>query len=80
VQFRQHLAVTMLVAGVVTIHFHRRRQPVARGYIVAGFNIGPHTPPFGLTHDENKIKTLAELGAIFLTSCIGLECSLRKRF
>ena len=66
ISFIQDLAVIMLVAGVVTILFHRFKQPVVLGYIVAGFIIGPHTPPFGLIHDEGTIKTLAELGVIFL--------------
>ena len=56
------------------------KQPVVLGYIVAGFIIGPHTPPFGLIHDEETIKTLAELGVIFLMFCLGLEFSLRKLF
>jgi len=80
ISFIQDLAVIMLVAGVVTIVFHRLRQPVVLGYIVAGFIIGPHTPPFGLIHDEQTIKTLAELGVIFLMFCLGLEFSLRKLF
>lgn len=80
ISFIQDLAVIMLVAGVVTILFHRFKQPVVLGYIVAGFLIGPHTPPFGLIHDEDTIKTLAELGVIFLMFCLGLEFSLRKLF
>ena len=80
ISFIQDLAVIMLVAGVVTILFHRFKQPVVLGYIVAGFIIGPHTPPFGLIHDEDTIKTLAELGVIFLMFCLGLEFSLRKLF
>ena len=80
ISFIQDLAVIMLVAGVVTILFHRFKQPVVLGYIVAGFIIGPHTPPFGLIHDEQTIKTLAELGVIFLMFCLGLEFSLRKLF
>ncbi|HEK1686913.1 TPA: cation:proton antiporter [Pseudomonas putida] len=80
ISFIQDLAVIMLVAGVVTILFHRLRQPVVLGYIVAGFIIGPHTPPFGLIHDEDTIKILAELGVIFLMFCLGLEFSLRKLF
>ncbi|WP_286928425.1 cation:proton antiporter [Pseudomonas sp. UBA7721] len=80
ISFIQDLAVIMLVAGVVTIVFHRLQQPVVLGYIVAGFIIGPHTPPFGLIHDEDTIKTLAELGVIFLMFCLGLEFSLRKLF
>ena len=80
ISFIQDLAVIMLVAGVVTVLFHRFKQPVVLGYIVAGFIIGPHTPPFGLIHDEQTIKTLAELGVIFLMFCLGLEFSLRKLF
>ncbi|KFE55433.1 cation:proton antiporter [Pseudomonas syringae] len=80
ISFIQDLAVIMLVAGVVTILFHRLKQPVVLGYVVAGFIIGPHTPPFGLIHDEDTIKTLAELGVIFLMFCLGLEFSLRKLF
>ncbi len=80
ISFIQDLAVIMLVAGVVTILFHRLKQPVVLGYIVAGFIICPPTPPFGLIHDEDTIKTLAELGVIFLMFCLGLEFSLRKLF
>jgi CPA2 family monovalent cation:H+ antiporter-2 len=80
ISFIQDLAVIMLVAGVVTILFHRLKQPVVLGYIVAGFIIGPHTPPFALIHDEDTIKILAELGVIFLMFCLGLEFSLRKLF
>lgn len=80
IAFIQDLAVIMLVAGIVTVIFHRLKQPVVLGYIVAGFIIGPHTPPFGFIHDEETIKTLAELGVIFLMFCLGLEFSLRKLF
>lgn len=78
--FVQDLAVIMLIAGMVTILFHRLKQPVVLGYIVAGLIIGPHTPPFGLIHDEQTIRTLAELGVIFLMFCLGLEFSLGKLF
>ncbi|MBT8767254.1 cation:proton antiporter [Metapseudomonas boanensis] len=80
ISFIQDLAVIMLVAGMVTILFHRFKQPVVLGYIVAGFIIGPHTPPFELIHDEDTIKILAELGVIFLMFCLGLEFSLGKLF
>ena len=80
ISFIQDLAVIMLVAGVVTVLFHRFKQPVVLGYILAGFLIGPHTPPFGLIHEQETIRTLAELGVIFLMFCLGLEFSLRKLF
>ncbi|MCB5183980.1 cation:proton antiporter [Methylobacillus gramineus] len=78
VAFIQDLAVIMLVAGMVTILFHRMKQPVVLGYILAGLIIGPHTPPFPLIHDNHTIEILAELGIVFLMFSLGLEFSLRK--
>src|SRR5215831_10172375 len=76
--FLQDLAVVMIVAGLVTILFHRFKQPVVLGYILAGVIIGPHTPPFPLIHREETIETLADLGVILLMFSLGLEFSLRK--
>ena len=76
--FLQDLAVVMVVAGLVTILFHRLKQPLVLGYIVAGVIIGPHTPPFPLISDEESIHTLAELGIVFLMFSLGLDFSLRK--
>ena len=78
IEFIQDLAAIMLIAGIITVLFHRFKQPVVLGYIVAGVIIGPHTPPFGLIQDEETIKTLAELGVVFLMFSLGLEFSLRK--
>jgi len=78
IDFIQDLAVIMLIAGIVTILFHRLHQPVVLGYIVAGVIIGPHTPPFALVRDEPTINILAELGVVFLLFSLGLEFSLRK--
>lgn len=74
----QDLAVIMLIAGIVTVLFHRFKQPVVLGYIIVGIIIGPHTPPVGFIHDERVIKTLAELGVIFLMFSLGLEFNIRK--
>ena len=78
VTFLQDLAVVMIVAGLVTVIFHRLKQPVVLGYILAGLIIGPHTPPFPLIENEETIKTLSELGLIFLMFALGLEFSLKK--
>ena len=78
IDFIQDLAVIMLIAGLVTIVFHRLRQPVVLGYIIAGVIIGPHTPPFALIRDEQTIRTLSELGVVFLLFALGLEFNLRK--
>jgi monovalent cation:H+ antiporter-2, CPA2 family len=80
ISFIQDLAVVMALAGVVTVLFHRLKQPVVLGYIAAGVIIGPYTPPFQLIHDEQTIQTLGELGVVFLMFSLGLEFSLRKLF
>ena len=78
VSFLQDLAIVMIVAGLVTVVFHRLKQPVVLGYILAGVIIGPHTPPLPLIANEGTIQTLSELGIIFLMFSLGLEFSLRK--
>ncbi|MDO8526097.1 MAG: alpha/beta fold hydrolase [Deltaproteobacteria bacterium] len=76
--FIQDLAVVMLVAGLVTLLFRRLKQPVVLGYIIAGFILGPHTPPFSLIKNEESIHTLSDLGIIFLMFSLGLHFSLRR--
>lgn len=78
VNFLQDMAVVMIVAGLVTVVFHRFKQPVVLGYIIAGVIIGPHTPPAVLIQDKETIDTLAELGVILLMFSLGLEFNLRK--
>jgi monovalent cation:H+ antiporter-2, CPA2 family len=78
IAFIHDLAIIMLIAGVVTVVFHLMRQPVVLGYIVAGVLIGPHTPPYSLVTDEETIRTLAELGVVFLLFSLGLEFSLGR--
>ena len=78
VTFLQDLAIVMIVAAIVTVVFRQLRQPVVLGYILAGVIIGPHAPPFPLIADAGTIKTLSELGVIFLMFSLGLEFSLRK--
>jgi len=71
------LAVVMIVAGVVTLIFHRLRQPVVLGYLLAGIIIGPYTPPFPLIASVTSINTLADLGVVFLMFTLGMQFSLR---
>ncbi|UXI70041.1 cation:proton antiporter [Tahibacter amnicola] len=76
--FLQDLAVIMVVAGCTTVIFHRLRQPVVLGYILAGLLIGPHTPPFMLITDESTIRNIADLGVVLLMFSLGLEFSLPR--
>lgn len=76
--FIQDLAIIMILAGFITVIFHRFNQPVVLGYILAGVIIGPHTPPFSYIYYEGTIKTLAELGVMFLMFSLGLDFSFKK--
>lgn len=78
IELLHDLAVVMLVAGITTIICHQLKQPVALGYILAGFIIGPYTPPFTLVRDEDAVKTMGEAGVVLLMFSLGLEFSLRK--
>ncbi len=72
------LAVIMVTAGAVTVIFHRLRQPVLLGYIIAGVMIGPHAFETPILSDEESIRTLADLGVVFLLFSLGLEFNLRR--
>ena len=76
--FIQDLAIIMMIASLATIVCFKLKQPLVIGYIVSGIIIGSHTPPFSLLGNETTIKTLAELGVIFLMFSLGLEFNLRK--
>ena len=78
IEFLKDLAVIMVVAGCTTLIFHRLRQPVVLGYILAGVFIGPHTPPFALITNEETIRSFADLGVVLLMFSLGLEFSLRR--
>lgn len=76
--FLQDLAIVMMAAGLVTVLFHQLRLPVVLGYILAGVLIGPHLLPRPLVSDQGTIKTLSELGIVFLMFSLGLEFSFRR--
>lgn len=57
--------------------FHRLKQPVILGYLLAGLLVGPHITPI-LTADPATTQTLAEIGVILLLFAIGLEFSVRR--
>ncbi len=77
-QFIQDLAIILVVAGVVGWICQRIGLSVIVGFLVAGMVVGPHTPPFALVHDVERIDTLAQIGLVFLMFSIGLQLSLRK--
>ncbi|MFA5160997.1 MAG: cation:proton antiporter [Elusimicrobiales bacterium] len=72
------LAVIMTVAAVVMYVCHRLRQPAVIGYLLAGLIIGPHTPPFSFVSDIASIRSISELGLVFLMFSLGLEFNLPR--
>jgi Kef-type K+ transport system membrane component KefB len=70
------IALCIVVAWVVAVATQVLRQPLLIAYLGAGFAIGP----VGLEWIQNResIKTISELGLIFLLFMIGLEIDLRK--
>ncbi|MDD4984256.1 MAG: cation:proton antiporter [Dehalococcoidales bacterium] len=72
------LAIIMIVAGVMTFIFHRLKQPLILGYLIAGIIIGPYTPPFALIENLGILNTIADLGIIMLLFTVGLEFPMDK--
>lgn len=77
VEFLSDLAMVMLVAGVATLVFHKLRQPVLLGYILAGILIGPYTPGV-LVDNPRTIDDISNLGVVLLLFTLGLDFSVRK--
>ena len=71
-------AVILTVAGFVTYLFHRIKQPLILGYLIAGVIIGPYSPPFSLIRRPDVLSASAELGVLLLLFGIGLEFPLSK--
>jgi CPA2 family monovalent cation:H+ antiporter-2 len=75
--FLQTLALVLGVAALTTVIFHRLKQPVVFGYLVAGLLVGPNVP-VPLAADPKIVQTLSELGIILLMFALGLEFSIRR--
>ena len=75
--FLRDLAIVMVVAAFTTVVFQRLRLPVVLGYLMAGFLVGPRTPP-RLIADEATIQTLSSLGVILLMFGVGLQFRFRR--
>lgn len=72
------LALILLTGAVVTLLFKAIRQPVVLGYIIAGFMVGPHLSLVPTVVDNENVRTLAEIGIIFLLFSLGLEFNIKK--
>jgi CPA2 family monovalent cation:H+ antiporter-2 len=72
------LALILITGAITTLIFRKIRQPLVLGYIIAGFLVGPHLSITPTVADNENIKTLAEIGVIFLLFSLGLEFSFKK--
>jgi len=72
------LALILITGAITTLLFRRIKQPLVLGYIIAGFLVGPHLSITPTVADNDNIKTLAEIGVIFLLFSLGLEFSFKK--
>jgi CPA2 family monovalent cation:H+ antiporter-2 len=72
------LGLILAVAAITTLIFKKIKQPVVLGYIIAGVLVGPHVSLFPTVADEEGVKTLSEMGVIFLLFSLGLEFSFKK--
>jgi CPA2 family monovalent cation:H+ antiporter-2 len=72
------LALILIVGAFVTLLFKSIKQPLVLGYIIAGFLVGPHLSLVPTVADTENVKTLAEIGIIFLLFSLGLEFNLKK--
>jgi len=74
----EDLALILIVAAITTLLFRRIKQPLVLGYIIAGFLVGPHLSLTPSVVDTANVKTLADIGVIFLLFSLGLEFSFKK--
>lgn len=65
------LLIVIAIAAAGVALFERLRLPAIAGFLVMGALLGPSG--LGLTRDPERIRTLAELGVVFLLFEIGLE-------
>jgi CPA2 family monovalent cation:H+ antiporter-2 len=83
--FLLSMAVVIAIAAVIVVLFHRLRQPLILGYLVAGMIAGKFVTSIAITEPQDiNLQTreivglLASLGIILLAFSIGLEFSLKQ--
>ena len=78
IDFIRDLAVVMAVAGIVGWVCQRIGLSLVVGYLAAGAIVGPHTPPFQLVKDLDRVQVLSQMGLVFLIFSIGLDLSFQR--
>ncbi len=70
------ITLCILFAWGLGLAAHFSRQPLILAYLMAGFFIGPFG--MGWVKSQESIRTISELGLIFMLFMIGLEIDLKK--
>jgi len=70
------ITLCILFAWGLGLAAHFSRQPLILAYLIAGFVIGPYG--MGWVRSQESIRTISELGLIFMLFMIGLEIDLKK--
>lgn len=73
--FFQDLAMLMAAAGLVSVIFARLKFPKVVGYIFAGVLLGKYTWGGSFLADEQSVRTIGQLGVVFLMFTMGLGFS-----
>lgn len=74
----EDLALILITGAITTLLFRSIKQPLVLGYIIAGLLVGPHMSLTPTVVDTTNVKTLADIGVIFLLFSLGLEFSFKK--
>lgn len=74
------LTVVLVGAAGVGFLFHRLRQPLVLGYLLAGVALGLLEGVLGLSSNREHIRFLAQLGVVLLFFSIGLDFHRRRLF
>lgn len=74
----QPALILLSVAVLVVVLFRILKLPPLLGYLIVGVGIGPHA--MGWIQSSEEVRTLGEIGVVFLMFSIGLEFSLPKLF
>jgi CPA2 family monovalent cation:H+ antiporter-2 len=73
--FFQDLAMLMAAAGLVSVVFAKLKFPKVVGYIFAGVLLGKYTWGGSFLADEESVRTIGQLGVVFLMFTMGLGFS-----
>ena len=77
-QILQDFAIVMIISTAMAVIFHKLKQPLVIGFIVAGIIIGPYSPPFSLVKNQDILNLFAEAWSNIVTFYCGYGISYSK--